>query len=187
MSLVTKQPAENDPFSNLSGSPMGKAERVSSLSSKTAVILLSCWIVLMLDCSRAEGGGWRLYHQSDEEFYFYDIKGITKSATGVKVSEKSVLRQTKPCNLGEAIRESSVSGSKNSEMTDELHKKAVAVLALQETRRLYEIRCQEKMYRIITGMEYDKEETLIDGILSSKWDRITPDSVVEKLHKAVCP
>lgn len=140
----------------------------------------------MYSC-RAEGGGWKLYHQSDEEFYFYDVGSITKSTTAVKVSEKSVIRQTKPCNLGEAAREVSGPGSKDREMTDESRKKAVAALALQETRRLYEIQCQEKMYRIITGMEYDKEETLIDAILSSQWDRIKPDSVVEKLYRAVCP
>ena len=157
------------------------------LSVKPTVVFLSCWIIFVFGSSRAEGGGWKLYHQSDEEFYFYDVESITKSTTAVKVSEKSVIRQTKPCNLGEAARRGFRAGSKDREMTDESRKKAVAALALQETRRLYEIQCQEKMYRIITGMEYDKEETLIDAILSSQWDRIKPDSVVEKLYKAVCP
>ncbi len=155
---------------------------------KPWVILLGCWVLFIWDCSRAEGGDWTLYHQTDEAFYFYDVESITKFPTTLKISEKSVVRQTKPCTLAKAVREVSETRNRSPrEMTDESCKKAVAALCLQETRRLYEIQCQAKMYRIITGMEYDKEETLIEGILSSKWGRIKPNSSVERLYKAVCP
>jgi hypothetical protein len=167
---------------------MWEGRKVRRLSVKPAIILLSCWIVFVFGCTQAEGKDWKLYHVSDEDFYFYDVEGITKSKKVVKVSEKTVVRQIKPCNVTEALKEIVELENKGpTEMADESRKKAIDTMALQETRRLYEIQCSNKMYRIITGMEYDKEGTLIDGILSSKWDRIKPDSIIEKLYTAVCP
>ncbi len=155
---------------------------------KPWVILLSCWILfVVLSWNQAEGCEWKLYHQSDDEFYFYDFESITKSAT-LKVSERSVRRQTKPYDFAEAVKEVSELGNRNPrEMTDEVRKKTIAARAVQETRRLYEIQCQEKMVRVITGMEYDKEETLIDAVSPSKWEAIRPNSIIERLYQTVCP
>lgn len=154
---------------------------------KPEVILLFCSVFFGLGWSRVEGCEWKLYHLSHAAFYFFDLGSVTQSATALKVSEKSVLRQTKPCNLAEAVKEISELEKKNSRgMPDEARRKAIAARAVQETRRLYEIQCQAKMARVITGMEYDKEETLIDAVPSSKWETIKPNSIIEKLYEAVC-
>jgi hypothetical protein len=58
------------------------------------------------------------------------------------------------------------------ELGDELRNKTVEALALQETRRLYEIGCDSKKYRLTIEMKYDKENTLIDGVATSKWENI---------------
>jgi hypothetical protein len=169
-------------------SACGRMEKVKTLSVRLGVVLLSFWILFVFSEIPAEGKNWKLYHISEKEFYFYDAESVMKTKNVLKVSEKSVVREIKPCNLAEALKEI-VELDKGSplEMTDESRKKAIATRTLQETRRLYEIRCSKKMYRIATGMEYDKEETLIDGILSSSWDSLNPDSIIEKLYKAVCP
>jgi len=59
-------------------------------------------------------------------------------------------------------------------------------LALQVTRRLYEIRCSPQRYRIITGMKYDNEGILIDSVTSIEWQSIEPGSIIERLHHEVC-
>ena len=157
------------------------------LSVKLDVFLLSCCILLVFGSTQAEGGDWKIYCISDYVFYFYDAESITRSKNVVKVSEKSVVRQIKQCNLTEALREIvEIEKTGPGEMSEESRKRALDGLALQETRRLYEISCQEKRYRIITGMEYDREGTLIDGIFSTKWDSVKPGSIIEKLHQAIC-
>jgi hypothetical protein len=163
-------------------------EKVKLLSVRLGVIFLSIWVLFVFTDTQAEGKNWKIYHISEKEFYFYDAESVTNTKNVVKVSEKSVVREIKPCNLTEALKEIVELDNRSPlEMTDESRKKAIAARTLQETRRLYEIRCSKKMYRIVTGMEYDKEETLIDGILSSRWDSLDPDSIIGKLFKAVCP
>ncbi len=157
------------------------------IAVRLEVIVLSFWILLIFGHTQAAATDWKLYHVSKEEFYFYDAQSITRHRGVVKVSEKSVVREIKPCNLTEALKVVvEIEKKSPGEMSSESHKKAVDNLALQVTRRLYEMRCSKKMYRIITGMEYDKEGTLIDGIISSKWDSVVPDSIIEKLYKVVC-
>ena len=62
-------------------------------SVRLKVILLSFWILFIFDDTQAEGKNWKLYHVSNEEFYFYDVESISGHKGVVKVSEKSVLRQ----------------------------------------------------------------------------------------------
>ena len=128
-----------------------------------------------------------MYYASDSDFYFYDIQSVTKFKEVVKVSEKSVARQIKEYNLTEALKEiREIEKRSHKEMSDESRKKTIDALAAQEIKRLYELNCSRKMYRMITGMEYDKDGTLIDSVMSSKWCYIKPDSTVEKLYDAVC-
>ena len=161
--------------------------KVKPTAVRLEVIVLSFWVLIVFGHTRAAATDWKLYHTSGEEFYFYDAQSMTKRKGVVKVSEKSVVRETKPCNLTEALKQVvEIEKKSPGEMSAESHKKMVNNLALQVTRRLYEMRCSKKRYRIITGMEYDKEGTLIDGIISSEWGSIQPDSVIEELYKAVC-
>jgi hypothetical protein len=157
------------------------------LSAKFEVILLILWALSILNATNAAGENWKLYYVSDNDLYFYDVDSITKFKEVAKVSEKSVSRQIKQYNLIEALREIvKIEKKSGSEMSDELHKKVIDDMAVQETKSLCEMRCSQRMYRIITGMEYDKEGTLIDAVISSKWDRVKPDSIFEKLYDAIC-
>ncbi len=155
---------------------------------KLEVVFLSFCILFIFSYTKAKGEDWKVYYVSDSDFYFYDVDSITKFKEAVKVSEKSVARQVKQYNLTEALKEIvEIENKSHRETGDELREKAIDTLAAQEIRRLYEINCSRKMYCIITGMKYDKEGTLINSVISSKWDYVKPDSIVEKLYKAVCP
>ncbi len=157
------------------------------LSTKQEVVLLSFCILFIFSNTKAQGEDWKIYYASDSDFYFYDVESITKFKEVVKVSEKSVTRQIKQYNLAEALKEIvEIENKSHKEMNDELRKKTIDALAVQEIKRLYELNCSRKMYHMITGMEYDKDGTLIDSVISSKWDTIKPDSIIEKLYHAGC-
>jgi hypothetical protein len=151
------------------------------------IIFTGFLIFFVLAFSQAEGPDWRLYWTSDDALYFYDGRSLTKSNGILKVSEKSVVRQRKKYNFPQALAKiMEIRREGSGEMSDELRKKTIDALALQVTRRLYEIRCSPKRYRMITGMKYDNEGILIDGIISLEWSSINPGSIIEKLYNEVC-
>jgi hypothetical protein len=143
--------------------------------------------LLVLGCSQAKATDWKLYCVSDEALYFYLANRVTMSKGIPRVSEKSVVRQIRQYDSPQARKETTELVNKSpGELDDEQRKKTVDVLALQVTRRLYEIRCKSKMYRLTIEMKYNREEALIDGVASSKRENIKPRSTIEKLHNAVC-
>jgi hypothetical protein len=150
----------------------------------SAVFLSSFLLFFVLTSPEALGPDWKLYCLSDDVLYLYDARSITKFKGILKVSEKSVVRKTKQYNYPQALLKIEKEGS--GKMDDELLKKAVDDLALQVTRRLYEIKCSPKRYRMITGMKYDNEGILIDSATFLNWQKIKPGSVIEKLCNEVC-
>jgi hypothetical protein len=150
----------------------------------SVVILAGFFIVFILISSQAEGPNWKLYCTSEDVIYLYDARSITKSKGILRVSEKSVVREVKQYNYPQALTKIEEEGT--DKMSDDLRKKTVDRLALQVTRRLYEIRCSPQRYRMITGMKYDNEGILIDSVTSLKWQSIEPGSIIERLHNEVC-
>jgi len=153
----------------------------------SVVMVTGFLIFFVLAFSQAEGPDWRLYCTSDDVLYSYDARSVTESNGILKVSERSVVRQRKLYNYPQALMKiMEINKEGSGEMSDALRKKTIDALALQATRRLYEIRCSSKRYRLITGMKYDNEGILIDGIISLEWRRINPGSIIEKLYNEVC-
>ncbi len=150
----------------------------------SVAILASFFISSILTSSQAEGPDWKLYSTVDDVLYLYDTRSITKSKDIIRVSEKSVVRKKKPYNYPQALMKIEQEGS--GKMNDELRRQMVDGLALQVTRRLYEIRCSPKRYRVITGMKYDHEGILIDSATSLNWHSIEPGSIIERLSNEVC-
>jgi len=151
------------------------------------VIITGFLIFFVSAFSQAEGPDWRLYFKSDNALYSYDARSITESNGILKVSERSVVRQRKLYNYPQALKRiMEINKEGSGKMSDESRKKMIDDLALQATRRLYEIRCSAKSYRLITGMKYDNEGILIDGSISLEWRRIKPGSIIEKLYHEVC-
>jgi hypothetical protein len=148
------------------------------------VILAGSFILSILTFLQAEGPNWKLYCTSDDVLYLYDARSMTKSKGILKVSEKSVAREKKQYNYPQALIKIEKEGS--GKMNDELRKRTIDGLALQVTRRLYEISCSLKTYRMITGMKYDNEGILIDSVTSLKWQSIEPGSIIERLYNEVC-
>ncbi len=141
-------------------------------------------IFFILTSSQAHGPDWKLYCASDDVLHLYDARSITKSKGILRVSEKSVVRKTRQYNYPQALTKIEKEGS--DKMNDELRKKTIDGLALQVTRRLYEINCSPQRYRMITGMKYDNEGILIDSVVSIEWQSIERGSIIERLYHKVC-
>ncbi len=150
----------------------------------SVAIFASFFLPSLLTSSQALGPDWKLYCTSDDVLYLYDARSITKSKGILKVSEKSVVRKTKEYNYPQALQKIKKEGS--DKMNGELRRKMIDGLALQVTRRLYEISCSSKRYRMITGMKYDNEGILIDSVTSLDWHNIEPGSIIERLYHEVC-
>jgi hypothetical protein len=52
---------------------------------------------------------------------------------------------------------------------------------------LYELNCLDKVYRLISGIDYDRENRMLAEMAISSWKPIYPDSLIETLLPAVCP
>jgi hypothetical protein len=52
---------------------------------------------------------------------------------------------------------------------------------------LYEINCPDRVYRLISGIDYNAENRMLAEMTLSRWKPVFPDSLIETLEQAVCP
>jgi len=62
-------------------------------------------------------------------------------------------------------------------------------LVISEKRILIELKCGEKMFRLVSGVEYDEKGNVKKGFAASQleWLPITPETPTEGLYHLVCP
>jgi hypothetical protein len=163
------------------------ASRATESPTRTVVLSLGFCAFILFCPTRAGAEHWKLYHISESHFCFYDVNSVARYKKTVRVSEKWVVRQIKKHNLLEAIKEmDEIDNRSGRVMSDDSYRDRINSLAVQETKRLFEIRCLDRMYRIISGIDCDRQGTVIDGLPSSKWNSVKPDSIMESLYKKVC-
>jgi hypothetical protein len=51
---------------------------------------------------------------------------------------------------------------------------------------LYELHCNDKVYRLVSGIDYDREKRMLAEMSLSSWKPIYPDSLIETLLPALC-
>ena len=51
---------------------------------------------------------------------------------------------------------------------------------------LYELSCHDQVYRLISGIDYDRGKRMLAEMPLSNWKPVFPDSLIETLHQAVC-
>jgi hypothetical protein len=51
---------------------------------------------------------------------------------------------------------------------------------------LYELHCSDQVYRLVSGIDYDRENRMVAEMGLSSWKPIYPDSLIETLLPALC-
>jgi hypothetical protein len=51
---------------------------------------------------------------------------------------------------------------------------------------LYELHCYDKVYRLISGIDYDRDNRMVAEMPLSSWKPVYPDSLIESLLPVLC-
>lgn len=148
------------------------------------------------------GVDWCHYGMSERGQFYYDKDSLTYLPEGVvKVWERVI----KDEDLKKAFEENKeatqkfiegkVSGKRelSKEQSETLYKqwekKFLKDLVIPEKRMLIELKCGEKMFRLISGFEYDEKGNTPKGFLATnpEWLKAAPETPTEALHNIVCP
>jgi hypothetical protein len=129
---------------------------------------------LSLESSRensvdSKGADWKLYAETSEASYFYDVRSIVYSTKNtVKVSVK--LHYT-DSGILEMVKDF---GERYQGVADEVD--------------TYELRCPEKEFRVLSVTYYSKEGGVLFRVSrdEAKWTSISKESASERLYEAVC-
>jgi len=170
------------------------------ISVNLGVILL----IVGLISGHAEvwGVDWCHYGMSERGQFYYDKDSLTYLPEGVvKVWERVI----KDEDLKKAFEENKeatqkfiegkVSGKRelSKEQSETLYKQwekeFLKDLVIPEKRMLIELKCGEKMFRLISGFEYDEKGNAIKGFsaLQMEWLPIALEAPMEGLYDVVCP
>lgn len=179
---------------------------MKSLSVKLGVILFV--IGLIFGYAEAWDTDWKFYGNDGENAFYYDEESITSTTKHIvrvwvriiriddlnkaKEEEHEVILKSIKQKISEKKEISKEEIDKlyaeYLEASKEMEKKLLNYLFIREKRMLEEIRCADKMIRIISGAEYDKVGKAFYYFSNSptKWIRIISETMSEALYKQVC-
>jgi hypothetical protein len=173
---------------------------MKSISVKLGVILLI--VGLVFGHVEVWGVDWCHYGTSDMGQFYYDKDSLTYLPEGVvrvweRVIKDEDLKKAfeEKKDATQKFIEGKVSGKKalSKEQSEILYeqwqKEFLRDLVIPEKRMLIGLKCGEKMFRLISGVEYDEKGNAKKGFsaLQPEWLRIVPEALTEGLYNLVCP
>jgi hypothetical protein len=167
-------------------------------------VILAVFGVIIFGNLEVWGADWTYYGDTGpkRDVYYYDKESITFLPEGVVGVRERVIKDE---DLKKAFEEKKgavqkfierrVSGKKtiSKEESDKLYeewqKEFLRDLVIAEKRIQIELKCGDKKFRLISGVEYDGKGNAIRGISGSpsEWLQITPETPIERLYKILCP
>lgn len=179
---------------------------MKSLPAKRGIILA---IIGLFICGYAEvwGANWEYCGHTSDEVYFYDRDSMsypTKDLTRVWIKivkggeeyqkkmdlfiklqddSRKMLKEKKE---GYTTTETEV--DKTSDRMLALIKEIDAITNGAHEKHLLEIKCEQKMSRLINMISYDKDLAIIKRLSddNAKWLHIVPESIMDGIFKEVC-
>jgi hypothetical protein len=144
---------------------------------KTWLAALSCLLaggMFFTLADPAPGADWKICSENEFLSLYFDSTRVTRTEdTTVKVWVRYVPKGKKGREFWAQIRN-----------LDKIPLKQFQHYASSVV--LYELHCNDKVYRLISGIDYDREKRMLAEMTLSPWKPIYPDSLIETLHQAVC-
>ncbi len=144
-----------------------KKEVIGMKSLWFAIFLIICFAIIGYE------GGWaidyRMFGENEEGIFYYDVEGITRTSKDtVKVWIKETFRGPGAHVLSRALGQ---------------HYRNLGHSVSQE-----ELNCKDKTSRHLSLTLYAKDGTILSSKTNmvEEFEPVEPNSVHEKLHKAVC-
>jgi hypothetical protein len=203
--IKNEGPFEDHPLKGTceSGEPRDSEKEggcMKSISVKLGIILLVIGVIF--GHVEVWGVDWCHYGTSGKGQFYYDKDSLMSLPENVvrvweRVIQDEDLKKAFE-EKKEAIQkfiEGKVSGKKalSKEQTEILYeqwqKEFLRDLVISEKRMLVELKCGEKMFRLVSGVEYDEKGNARKGFAASQpeWLPIGPETPVEGLYNTVCP
>ena len=144
---------------------MKRGDQMKS-SVKLGVILIG---LAIFSYAEAWGDAWKTFYSSGYGVYSYDTENLIRPDKGVV-----------------KVRVKIVYGVKG--VSDLVNKYGDKFENISSGIVLFEVRCSERTIRILSSTYYSMDGAVLlsDTPPNSEWGFITPRSVGESLHKAVC-
>jgi hypothetical protein len=121
------------------------------------------------------GGEWKLYDTNRHGSLYYDQAHLTRPSKGiVRVGSLEM--------FNDEGRRWVIQNMKN------LNKSTRGYETLSHGVIYYEINCERKMYNILGSVDYAEDGTALFAArhTDENWTFIVPDSITERLYKAMC-
>lgn len=136
-------------------------------------VLLAGWTFITI-AGPVLGADWKLCSENEFLSLYFDATRLTRAEdTTVKVWVRYVPKGKKGREFWAHIRN-----------LDKVPMKQFQNYASSVV--MYELNCNDKVYRLISGIDYDREKRMLAEMTLSHWKPIYPDSLIETLHQAVC-
>jgi hypothetical protein len=172
---------------------------MKSLFGKVEVILIG---LAIFSYAEVWGEDWCYYATADIGHFYYDKESITSPSNDIlRVWEriikdedlKRVLEEKKGAMqkfLSEKTSEKkNISKEEFEKLYAEWTKEFFKYLIITEKRMLIEMKCRDKMFRVISGLEYDEKGSVMNSFSNSKtdWQYLVPETPSQELYQILCP
>ena len=173
---------------------------MKSVLVKLGIVLL--FIGLVSGYVEVWGVDWCPYGTSDMGQFYYDKDSLTSLPEGVvRVWERVIKDEdlkkafeekkeaTRKFIEGKVSRKQALSKEETEILYEQWQKEFLRDLVISEKRMLIELKCGEKMFRLVSGVEYDEKGNAKKGFTASQmeWLPIPPEAPTEKLYNLACP
>jgi hypothetical protein len=152
------------------------------LSSKFGIIILAFGLIALY-CDYAYGADWKLYAETQNFYFYHNVEPQTSLKNIFDIFRKKIVTVwTKCVSKDDKGRNWQIQENKRLGLSIKGYEN------YEYTVFLKEIRCSDKMSRLLSEADYTKEGNLLakSEYPYAEWKPIVPGSDDEFLQKAVC-
>jgi hypothetical protein len=148
-------------------------------SVRSLIVLSAIGLIILYFNKEVKGADWKFLGKTNEFNFYYDVESVihpSKDITRVQVKNASINDKGKDLVL-RTLREAKA--GRRSIKAYENYTHSIVV---------NEIRCSDKMARIISTADYNNKDMVLAShtFRNPEWDSINPGGIGDLLYKEVC-